>query len=190
MVRRVWELGGYCSYTVGQETDEPEVTEIGSTMTHFGDQLRLERERRGVSLETMCARTKLSLRQVLDLEAENYGNLPGGIFRKGFVKSYIGVLGLEEQTWLERFEASYRSSGFGEPEADWAGFAENVRNNRLKDQGSRQSGRWLGVLAMLVVLAAVGWCVWHFMVQPRWKGFAPIQIGSSLSERFDRGKTS
>jgi len=142
-------------------------------MTHFGEELRLERERRGVSLETMCAQTKLSLRQVLDLEAENYGNLPGGVFRKGFVRSYISVLGLEEQTWLERFEASYRSSGFREAEADWAGFAENVRTNRLGDRAGGQRNRWIGVLAMLVVLAVVGWCVWHFVVEPRWTRFTP-----------------
>jgi len=151
-------------------------------MTHFGDELRLERERRGVSLETMCARTKLSPRQVLDLEAENYGNLPGGVFRKGFVRSYIGVLGLEEQTWLERFEASVRSSGLNDAEADWAGFAENVRSNRLGDQAGRQKNRWLGVLAMLVALAAIGWCVWHFVVEPRWQQFAPASSEMVMPE--------
>src|SRR5271168_2184467 len=100
-------------------------------MGQFGSELRLERERRGISLETMCALTKLSLRQLLDLEAENYDQLPGGVFRKGFVRSYLGAIGLDETEWLERFEASFRASGLARSdEIDWHSFAENVHNGR------------------------------------------------------------
>ncbi len=137
-------------------------------MGQFGSELRLERERRGISLETMCALTKLSLRQLLDLEAENYAQLPGGVFRKGFVRSYLGAIGLDEATWLERFEASYRASGLaGTDEIDWAGFAENVRNGRAGSAGPSSRGRWLGVAAMLTLLTVLGWCVWQFVVHPR-----------------------
>jgi cytoskeleton protein RodZ len=137
-------------------------------MGQFGSELRLERERRGISLETMCALTKLSPRQLLDLEAENYSQLPGGVFRKGFVRSYLGALGLDESHWLERFEASYRASGLASAEeVDWADFAENVRNGRSAGQGAGAKGRWLGVVAMVTVLTVLGWCVWQFVVHPR-----------------------
>jgi cytoskeleton protein RodZ len=137
-------------------------------MGQFGSELRLERERRGISLETMCALTKLSPRQLLDLEAENYAQLPGGVFRKGFVRSYLGALGLEESTWLERFEASYRASGLASAEEiDWVSFAENVRNGRAASQTAGSRGKWLGVVAMLTVLTVLGWCVWQFVVHSR-----------------------
>jgi cytoskeletal protein RodZ len=137
-------------------------------MGQFGSELRLERERRGISLETMCALTKISPRQLLDLEAENYGQLPGGVFRKGFVRSYLGAIGLDEPQWLERFEASYRASGMASSEeVDWHSFAENVRSGRAPRQQSQGHRLWLGVAVMLMVLTATGWTLWHFVVQPR-----------------------
>ena len=137
-------------------------------MVQFGFDLRREREHRGVSLETMCASTKLSIRQLHDVEAGNFRELPGGIFRKGFVRSYLKALDLDEPTWLERFEASYRASGLAAPtDTEWVDFAENVRNNRLggKDSGTRN--RWLGVLAMAIALILLTLCVWEFVVSPK-----------------------
>jgi cytoskeletal protein RodZ len=137
-------------------------------MVQFGDELRLEREQRGVSLEAMCAFTKLSVRQLLDVEAGNFAELPGGIFRKGFVRSYVRALNLDEPSWLERFEISYRASGLAEPgEVDWASFAENVKNNRI---GNRRSGnrlKWFGVIGMAVLLALLSVAVWKFVLVPK-----------------------
>ncbi len=137
-------------------------------MVQFGQELRLEREQRRVSLEAMCASTKLSVRQLLDVEAGNFSELPGGIFRKGFVRSYLRALQLDEPVWLERFETSYRASGLADnQEPDWAGFAENVRNNRLAGKSSGYSRKWLGVLGMIVLVALLAVCVWKFVLLPR-----------------------
>ncbi|WP_263367584.1 helix-turn-helix domain-containing protein [Edaphobacter bradus] len=136
-------------------------------MERFGDELRLERERRRITIDTICAVTKVSLRHLQALEAGNYADLPGGVFRKGIVRSYLNVLGLEEAQWLERFEASLRESGAaGMRDDDWVEFAENVRRNR----GVQQPGtapRWIGVAVMLVMLAALGWSVWKFVLHGR-----------------------
>jgi len=137
-------------------------------MVQFGVQLRQEREHRGVSLEQMCASTKLSLRQLLDVEAGNFRELPGGIFRKGFVRSYLNALGLDEPLWLERFEASYRASGLAEAsEVEWADFAENVHNNRIGGRRSGTGKKWLGVLAMTLLLLLLSLCVWKFVIIPK-----------------------
>jgi cytoskeletal protein RodZ len=136
-------------------------------MERFCDDLRWEREQRKISIETICDKTKVSARHLLALEAGQYGELPGGVFRKGIVRSYLGALGLEESPWLERFEASLRESGAEESSAeDWAEFAENVRRNR----GGREHGinlRWMGVIAMMAALAIMGWCVWKFILEGR-----------------------
>ena len=137
-------------------------------MVQFGVELRQEREDRGVSLEAMCASTKLSIRQLLDVESGNFRELPGGIFRKGFVRSYLKALGLDEPSWLERFEASYRASGLANAsETEWVDFAENVRNNRLGGKDSSTRNRWLGVLAMAIALLVLSLCVWKFVVVPK-----------------------
>jgi cytoskeleton protein RodZ len=131
-------------------------------MERFCDELRGERERREISIETICEVTKISLRHVRALEAGEYNQLPGGVFRKGIVRSYLKVLELDEVSWLERFEATLREHGTLEPdEEDWAEFAENVRRNRGRGESPNKL-RWMGVLMMLAMLAAMGWAVWRF----------------------------
>lgn len=135
-------------------------------MERFCDELRWERERRKVSIEKICAETKVSSRHLHALEAGEYDSLPGGVFRKGIVRSYLAALGLEEAPWIERFEASLRESGASGTEDDWTEFAENVRRNR----GGIQAGtslRWMGVAGMVASLMALGWGVWKFALHGR-----------------------
>jgi cytoskeleton protein RodZ len=131
-------------------------------MERFCDELRGERERRKVSIETICEETKVSSRHLHALEAGEYDQLPGGVFRKGIVRSYLGALGLDETTWLERFEASLRESGVVSADGnDWIEFAENVRRNRIGTEPATGL-RWMGVGMMLASLMALGWGVWKF----------------------------
>jgi cytoskeleton protein RodZ len=131
-------------------------------MERFCDELRGERERRKVSIETICEETKVSSRHLHALEAGEYGQLPGGVFRKGIVRSYLAALGLDEATWLERFEASLRESGTVSADGnDWIEFAENVRRNRIGNQPATGL-RWMGVGMMVASLLALGWGVWKF----------------------------
>ena len=136
-------------------------------MEKFCDELRWAREQRKVSIEAICEETKVSPRHLRALEAGEYGELPGGVFRKGIVRSYLAALGLEESPWLNRFEASLRESGAEETEVeDWSEFAENVRRNRVGDDSGAKL-RWMGVAMMVTSLLVVGWCVWKFVLRGR-----------------------
>jgi cytoskeletal protein RodZ len=136
-------------------------------MERFCDELRWERERRKVSIEKICEETKVSPRHVLALEAGEYDSLPGGVFRKGIVRSYLAAIGLDEVTWIERFEASLRESGAdGQDTTDWTEFAENVRRNRVGSE-SATGMRWFGVGMMAASLAVLGWGVWKFALHGR-----------------------
>lgn len=135
-------------------------------MNKFCDELRLEREQRRISIEKISEETKVSSRHLLALEAGEFASLPGGVFRKGIVRSYLSALGLEESPWIERFEATLQEGGATGAQDDWAEFAENVRRNR----GGGRSGtdmRWMGVAAMVVTLAALSWGVWRFALHGR-----------------------
>ena len=133
-------------------------------MERFGDELRRERERRKVTLEAIRAVTKVSVSHLQALEAGNYGDLPGGVFRKGIVRSYLNALELDASPWLEKFDAILRESGASQPESnDWVEFAENVRRNRGGiDPGTRS--RWVGVAVMMGTLVGLGWGVWKFVL--------------------------
>ena len=78
-------------------------------MDDFGGKLRQARERRGISLRHIAARTKISA-DVLDaLERNDISKLPGGIFSRGFVRSYAIEVGLDPavtvREFVERFNA-------------------------------------------------------------------------------------
>ncbi len=131
-------------------------------MERFCDELRWERERRQISIETICAVTKVSTRHVEALEAGEYNALPGGVFRKGILRSYLSVLELDEASWVERFDASLRENGVINPDGnEWAEFAENVQRNRISTTPATGT-RWMGVGMMVVSLVALGWIVWKF----------------------------
>ena len=137
-------------------------------MERFCDELRWAREQRKISIEAICEETKVSPRHLRALEAGEYSELPGGVFRKGIVRSYLAALGLEESSWLDRFEASLRESVPSEEvEAEnWAEFAENVRRNRGTGESDTKM-RWMGVAAMMTSLLILAWCLWKFVLHGR-----------------------
>jgi cytoskeletal protein RodZ len=136
-------------------------------MEQFCDELRWERERRQISIEAISAVTKVATRHIQALEAGEYDSLPGGVFRKGILRSYLSVLELDEASWMERFEASLRESGAVSPDGnEWAEFAENVQRNRISTTPTTGT-RWMGVGMMVVSLVALGWVVWKFALHIR-----------------------
>ncbi len=133
-------------------------------METLSDDLRRERERLGVSLETISQITKVSHRHLRELEAGEFGSLPGGVFRKGILRGYLSALHLEPAPWVVRFELCLaeleRPADTSESVAQ---FAENISRNR--QETPPESSRWPGVVAMLLLLLVFGWCVWRFALR-------------------------
>jgi transcriptional regulator with XRE-family HTH domain len=62
----------------------------------FGPRLRSERERRGISLETIASVTKVGAELWDGLERNDFSRWPTGIFARAFVRDYARAVGLEE----------------------------------------------------------------------------------------------
>jgi cytoskeleton protein RodZ len=124
-------------------------------MGNFGEELRKERVSRGVALEDITAVTKIAQRHLVALEQERFRLLPGGILSKGIVRGYAGALGLDQQTWTERFIAASSAAGqVLDDERDWTTFASNVGRARiLRREAVEMRMRWVG--AGLLVLTAI-----------------------------------
>jgi cytoskeleton protein RodZ len=73
-------------------------------MPAFGENLRREREMRGVSLEEISSATKISLRLLEAIEREDFAKLPGGIFSRSFIRTYARYLGLDEERVVADFQ--------------------------------------------------------------------------------------
>jgi len=75
----------------------------------FGEQLRRAREARNISLQEIAASTKISSRALQALESEDFQQLPGGIFNKGFVRAYARYVGLDEEKMLAAYMDAAKS---------------------------------------------------------------------------------
>ena len=71
--------------------------------TTLGEKLRQAREERGISISEVAEQTRISSLYLKSIEEDNYKPLPGGIFNKGFVKSYAKYVGLDEQEALQDY---------------------------------------------------------------------------------------
>ena len=138
----------------------------------FGESLREERELRGVTLEAISAGTKVSVRHLAALEADDERNLPGGVFNRGFVQNYCRYLGLDEAEWLGRYSAEHAPG-----EQDWSEFAEAVKRGRVPGEPLVRR-RWWGVVAMFIALCALVWASWHYVIKPRVGRPAPATPGT------------
>jgi cytoskeleton protein RodZ len=139
---------------------------VGTTsIEHFGEALRDERQRRSVSLEDIAQTTKVTVRSLQALESDAFDQLPGGILSKGIVRSYVRCLGLDESEWVERFlDASGQRNPPPSNDKDWAAFALNVSSTRDGRMHSTRL-RWAGVVGLLLLLVGLGWVVWGYVHQ-------------------------
>ena len=155
-------------------------------MGQFGQDLRRERELRGVVLESITGVTKISGRHLVALEEENFSALPGGVLNKGIVRGYARACGMDEDAWVQRYLQAYQESGqVKDDDKAWIDFAENVGNARKGEEaqpGTRM--RWTGVMVMLLVLALFAWYVARF-VEEKSVAIAPGIHAVQTSVLFD-----
>ncbi|MFQ5926071.1 MAG: helix-turn-helix domain-containing protein [Terriglobia bacterium] len=72
-------------------------------MGSFGENLRRERELRGVTRAELAAATKIGIRYLSALENNEFDRLPGGVFNRGFVRAVARYLVLDEHEWVSAF---------------------------------------------------------------------------------------
>jgi cytoskeleton protein RodZ len=111
----------------------------------FGQKLKLEREKRNITLEQISVSTKIGIRMLQALEEDKFNQLPGGIFNKGFVRAYSRFLGLDEDQTIadylqasgDTLPASTETTAHGEGSHENAADEDVTRENRDKDKVSR-----------------------------------------------------
>jgi len=77
----------------------------------FGEQLRLAREARGISLREISEQTRISMRYLEAIEANDFKRLPGGIFNRSFIRSYAKYIGFDEKEAVEAYAREMREQG-------------------------------------------------------------------------------
>jgi transcriptional regulator with XRE-family HTH domain len=69
----------------------------------FGPRLRRERERRGISLETIATLTNVSIELWQGFERNDFSRWPKGVFARAFVRDYAKAVGLDANEVVDDF---------------------------------------------------------------------------------------
>jgi cytoskeleton protein RodZ len=141
------------------------------TKAGFGEHLKREREMRGVSLDEICAATRISTRFLEALESEQWEQLPGGVFNRGFVRAVARFLGLDEDGFVAEY-ALAQNENTAPPV--WA-----YQNS--KPQTTLNWLAWAGLAAILIVLLGAGWLGWHVHERRRAQRSATQQDAQALA---------
>lgn len=72
-------------------------------MASLGQELKRERELRGISLQEIANTTKISMRFLQALEEDKLDILPGEFFIKSIISAYAKTLGLEKDSVLNKY---------------------------------------------------------------------------------------
>ena len=71
----------------------------------LGTELRIARERAGLSLADLAARTRIPLKSLRAIEENDFVSVPPGIFARSFIRSYAREVGLDPSTAVAEFRA-------------------------------------------------------------------------------------
>jgi cytoskeletal protein RodZ len=114
--------------------------------TPFGEHLKREREMRGVSLEEISAATRISTRFLDAIEREQWDQLPGGVFNRGFIRAIGRFLGLDEDSLVAEYALETRDNA-----------SPGIAPENSGDSSARP---WLAIAifaVLIVALIAVSW---------------------------------
>jgi len=123
-------------------------------MASFGENLRRERELRGVELRDIAEATNISLRFLQALEQDRTEILPGGIFPKAFVRQYAMYLGLDP----DRLATEYAYTHGGETASEGGAVGRRTSSGRV---AAVFVGLLLAIGAALFASARAGLFVRH-----------------------------
>ena len=113
----------------------------------FGESLKREREMRGVTLDEISAATRIATRFLRAIEGEQWDQLPGGVFNRGFVRAVARYLGLDEENTVAEYTLAV---GDHQNVPVWTGSPPVVTPEQ-------PWLAWIASVVILLLLLAGGW---------------------------------
>ena len=117
----------------------------------LGEKLRAAREARGISISEVAEQTRIAPMYIECIENDNYKPLPGGIFNKGFVKSYARFIGLDEQEALQDYSRLLAQTEGSAPEPmETRSYRPEVLTDDRASQSSLSTIIFAGIILALM----------------------------------------
>lgn len=139
-------------------------------MMHIGEKLRLRREGRQLSLGDLAESTKIQRRYLQAIESGEWDETPGGVFLKGYLRTFAEAVGFDPEKAVAEFQAESGTVPEAESAEAASQAARAVVERLAADQGvsARRSANfgWIAAAtATAVVLVVVGFA-WFGLGRP------------------------
>ena len=131
-------------------------------MASFGAQLKREREKQKVTLDDISLTTKISTRMLRALEEEQFDQLPGGIFNKGFIRAYARCLHLDEDQTIADYLAATNPPGKKPEDSDQSPVLVPPSREEFQENTEGAAGLPWGNFAVALLIAALAFTAWGF----------------------------
>jgi len=120
--------------------------------TRLGEQLREAREQVGWSIEEVAEQLCLNPARIEDLEQDQYGNMAGSTYARGYLQNYARLLKLDNDEVMRRYEQLQDV-----PEGRQAAplIEPMIEGNLPHHRDS--AARYIGLLLVLALLMVGGW---------------------------------
>lgn len=112
----------------------------------FGRALAQAREKAGVTIDDLSARTKISRRMLEGLESGAFARLPGETFARLFLRQYLELISEPVEPWMSSFAAAWKRA----EEQSTSGTSPVLPAAPI----ARGGKAWAWVVGVLLVLAA------------------------------------
>lgn len=126
-----------------------------------GAHLRRERELRAISIEEVAQTTRIPLKTLRAVEADDFEALPGEVFVRGFLRAYAKALGLDPAPILARYDEGRQEDETPTPLSSVAATPER--------------GRRFGIAIAVVVLLILFTLALSIVLRPRHRD-VPVEL--------------
>ena len=125
----------------------------------IGAEVLAAREKAGLSLSEVSARTRIRSTVIGEIESDNFTHCGGDIYARGHLRAIAGAVGVDPQPWVDAYDAEY---GTSLPSATEVFDAETSATPMR-----RKGANWSAVMAAALVVAV---------------GLVVVQIASSSDD--------
>lgn len=140
----------YFNFAAAQKNNRNKKTKNIEKMAEtLGEKLREAREAKDITIAEVSEQTRISPLYLDAIENDDYTPLPGGIFNKGFVKSFAKYVGVDENEALQDYSRLIASQG-SSAEDDLKTYRPEV----LTDENS-SSSTLTTIFFAIVILGAI-----------------------------------
>lgn len=154
----------------------------------LGQKLEACRKRKKFSLEEVEDATKIRVRYLKAIEADDYRNLPGLVYLSGFLSSYAGFLGLNTSEIIKQYK---RESGAA---ARMSRVKDFRPTNELSELGFALTPKTIIIIIIIIgvlgLFGYIGWQVKKFSSPPPVVIISPTTDVTNENSVIVKGQTT